>query len=93
VTYADTSFLVALYVPDAFSGRTQAWLRTHPVAFPLTGFGRAELRNAITRLVFTGGLSARESVEAWQLVEADGAEGRLRSVAPDWPKCLPARRR
>jgi hypothetical protein len=39
--YADTSFLVSLYVQDAFSGRAHAWLVRNPVALPLTALARA----------------------------------------------------
>jgi hypothetical protein len=55
--YADTSFLVSLYMQDAFSGRAQAWLAMHPVALPLTDFGRTELRNALARLAFAGAVT------------------------------------
>jgi len=82
--YADTSFLVSLYVQDAGSGRAHAWLAKNPVALPLTEFGRAELRNAIARLAFTGAITAHQHTAAWQMVEADLSQGRLLAVSPSW---------
>jgi predicted nucleic acid-binding protein len=83
--YADTSFLVSLYVRDAFSTPAQTWLAGNPVALPLTEFGRTELRNAIARLAFTRAITAPQSAAAWQLVEADLNQGRLFACAPSWP--------
>ena len=82
--YADTSFLVSLYVQDAFSTRAHAWLAAHPVALPLTEFGRTELRNALTRLVFTGASTSQQNAAAWQLVEEDVKQGRLTVTAVSW---------
>ncbi len=82
--YADTSFLVSLYVRDAFSGPAQAWLASNPVALPLTEFGRTELRNALTRLAFTGGITTSQLAAAWLLVETDLNQGRLLACAPSW---------
>lgn len=83
--YADTSFLVSLYVQDAFSSRAQAWLANNPVALALTEFGRTELRNALARLAFTGAITAPQLAAAWQLVEADLAQGRLNATSASWP--------
>jgi len=84
-TYADTSFLVSLYVQDSFSARAQAWLVAHPTELPLTEFGRTELRNAITRLVFTKAVTQEQADAAWQTVEADLKQGRLKAVSGPWP--------
>lgn len=86
--YADTSFLVSLYVPDAFSSRAQAWLAKQPVAFPLTDFGRVELRSALARLAFTHALTALPHSGAWQMVQADLGQGRLLAHALPWPDVL-----
>lgn len=83
--YADTSFLVSLYVQDACSSRAHAWLANNPVALPLTDFGRAELRNALARLAFTGAITAAQLAAAWRLVEADLSQGRLQASSPPWP--------
>jgi predicted nucleic acid-binding protein len=82
--YADTSFLVSLYVQDSFSARAQGWLTAHPVSLPLTEFGRLELRSAITRLVFTKALSQVEADAAWQAVQSDIKDGRLEPFPPSW---------
>ena len=84
-TYADTSFLVSLYVQDALSPKAQNWLTGHPANFPLTEFGRTELRNAIARLAFTKAFSHSQADAAWKLVEADITQGRLEPIAPPWP--------
>lgn len=83
--YADTSFLVSLYVQDAFSGRAQAWLAKNPVALALTEFGRTELRNALARLAFTGAITVPQHAAAWQMVEADLSQSRLLAISPSWP--------
>jgi predicted nucleic acid-binding protein len=83
--YADTSFLVSLYVQDAFSGRALTWLAKNPVALPLTEFGRTELRNALARLAFTGAITPSQHTAAWQMVEADLSHGRLLAASPSWP--------
>ncbi|MCW5559245.1 MAG: type II toxin-antitoxin system VapC family toxin [Verrucomicrobiae bacterium] len=81
---ADTSFLASLYVQDVFNHRAQAWLARHPASLPLTGFGRAELRNALARLVFTGALTSQDGAAAWQMVEADLRFGRLQTRSLLW---------
>ena len=91
--YADTSFLVSLYVRDAFSVPAQTWLTTNRVALPLTEFGRTELRNALTRLAFTGTLTAPQLAAAWQLVETDLNQGRPLACAPAWPAVFAAAER
>lgn len=83
-SYADTSFLASLYVQDAFSVRAHGWLKTHATTLPLTGFGRAELRNAIARLVFAGALTPQEGTAAWQTVEADLSGGQLTWQPLQW---------
>ncbi len=82
--HADTSFLASLYVQDAFSSRAHAWLTAQQTALPLTGFGRTELHNAIARLMFTGALTAPEGSAAWQTVETDLQQSRLRATVLSW---------
>lgn len=54
--YADTSFLVALYLPiDNHSLKANDWMIHHAQSLPLSPFGRLELRSALRQR------SARES--------------------------------
>ena len=61
--YADTSFLVSLYMPDANSASAAAQMKNLRAVIFLTPFGELELRNALELRVFRGELTPSE-VEA-----------------------------
>lgn len=77
--YADTSFLVSLYVPDAnspsASGHAKTW--KHPPLLPFTPFSAFELNNTLRRVLQT---KARLALVAKRL-RADISTG-IFSTAP-----------
>ncbi len=72
--YADTSFLVSLYTPDANSGVAARRIRGRDV-FLLTSFGEVELTNAIELRLFRRELTASEVKLALAAIESDLREG------------------
>lgn len=71
--YADTSFLLSLYLPDANHpaavGYTRRW--TTPPRIPLTPFGAYELNNSLRRLLHKGKLQSSDLSAVAELVRAD----------------------
>jgi predicted nucleic acid-binding protein len=73
--YADTSFLVSLYTPDANSASAGAHMKNLPTALLLTPFGELELLNAFELRVFRGELSVTEVEAARAALREDVEEG------------------
>ena len=85
--YADTSFLVSLYVQDANSGKAVAVApKLLPVCF--TPLLEHELRNAIRLCVFRRQITAPQREKALHDLDNDKAAGVLHAVPLDWPKAL-----
>lgn len=82
--YADTSFLVSLYTPDANSYRAAELMRSKSVIL-LTPFGELELLNALELRAFRRELSRREVQRARRTFEAD-RDGRVFSLQPMLPR-------
>ncbi|MFY9926329.1 MAG: type II toxin-antitoxin system VapC family toxin [Opitutaceae bacterium] len=86
-TYADTSFLVSLYVQDAHSERAAAVAaKLMPIFF--TPLVEHELRNAIRLCVFRCQITSGQREKSLYEVERDAAEGFLYPVPLDWPKAF-----
>jgi predicted nucleic acid-binding protein len=86
-TYADTSFLVSLYVQDAHSERAAALAaKLMPVFF--TPLVEHELRNAIRLCVFRRQITSGQREKSLYEVERDASEGFLYPVPLDWPKAF-----
>ena len=85
--YAETSFLVSLYVQDANSGRAVADVSKLVPIFltPLTGH---ELRNAIRLCVFRRQITTAQREKALHDLESDKTEGVLHVAPLDWPKAF-----
>jgi len=85
--YADTSFLVSLYVQDANSVRAAA---VAPGILPiqLTPLTEHELRNAIRLCVFRQQITSAQREKALHELEKDKAAGVLHAVPLDWPKAF-----
>ena len=85
--YADTSFLVSLYIQDANSARAVA---NAPELLPvfLTPLTEHELRNAIRLCVFRRQITTMQREKALHDLENDKAAGVLHAVPLDWPKAL-----
>ena len=85
--YADTSFLVSLYIQDANSVRAVADApKLLPVCF--TQLLEHELRNAIRLCVFRRQITTTQREQALHDIESDKAAGVLHAVPLDWPKAL-----
>jgi predicted nucleic acid-binding protein len=82
-TYADTSFLVSLYLQDAHSQEADQMLPDLTDCF-LTPLHRAEWFHAIAQHVFRGNMSESNAGELHRLFERDIRTGPWREVAvPD----------
>ncbi len=73
--YADTSFLVSLYTPDANSANAGAHMKNLTTALLFTPFGELELLNALELRVFRGELSAAEIEAARAALREDVEKG------------------
>jgi len=76
-SYADTSFLVSLYVLDANSASAAAAMKRAVLPLSLTAFGKLELTNAISLRLFRKELSASRCRAALALVNEDLVNGVL----------------
>jgi predicted nucleic acid-binding protein len=83
--YADTSFLVSLYVLDANSAQASAQMKQAKLPILLTAFGELELTNAIALRLFRKELLPSKRKAAQALLAKDLVDGVL-SMKP-----LPAR--
>ncbi len=75
--YADTSFLVSLYVLDANSALAVAHMEQAKLPILLTPFGELELTNAISLRLFRRELPASKVKAAQELVRKDLSDGVL----------------
>lgn len=77
--YADTSFLLSLYLPDANHAAAVAHARTwtRPPRLPLTPFGVFELNNTLHRLLHKGRLQSADLLAVTRTIRADVADGVL----------------
>jgi predicted nucleic acid-binding protein len=75
--YADTSFLVSLYVLDANSAQAAARMSRATLPVLITAFGELELLNAILLRVFRKELAAHHAKAARALIAADLQQGVL----------------
>ena len=76
-TYADTSFLVSLYVLDANSARASAQMKQAKLPILLTAFGELELTNAIALRLFRKELHPSKIQAAQALLAKDLVDGVL----------------
>lgn len=75
--YADTSFLVSLYVLDANSDISAVRMARAPLPVLMTPFGELELTNAISLRLFRRELAPSKVKAAHALVAKDLADGVL----------------
>ena len=75
--YADTSFLVALYVPQSHSEQAAKWVASCRTPLPVTPFGVHEFKNAISLLAFRQHLSTADELALCHEFETDLAHGRV----------------
>lgn len=87
--YADSSFLVALYLPREQSPAAAAFMREHGRALPFTPWHRLEVRNAIRLAVFQGLIDSRQARIQLKQLDADLREETLIVHTPvDWTTVL-----
>jgi predicted nucleic acid-binding protein len=84
--YADTSFLVSLYVQDANTARAVAAVESGAAPLSFTPLIRHELRNALRLCVFRRQITAAQRESAMHDMEADAEAGVLHVTPVDWPK-------
>jgi hypothetical protein len=82
--YADTSFLVAAYLPEPESLRVLAWLQSARHPLPFTPLHRLEVRNAIRLRVFRGEITPDQRQQTFQEIESDLAGAVLEHTAIPW---------
>jgi predicted nucleic acid-binding protein len=83
-TYADTSFLVRLYLTQSDSPKALALMRDFRDALPFTQVHRHELRNAIRLAVFRNEIDAERRKLAFQDIESDLEDGILVHAPIPW---------
>ena len=70
--YADSSFLVSLYVPEPHrTDQAIAYMEKHREALPFTPQHRLEVRNAIRLLVWSKRITAVDRSRAFREMESD----------------------
>ena len=85
--YADTSFLVSLYVQDVNSVRAAAIASASPPIY-LTAVAEHELRNAMRLCVFRRQITSAQREKAFYELANDMSAGVLHVVPLDWPKAF-----
>ena len=73
--YADTSFLVSLYVLDVYCSRATARMKEALLPILVTPLGRLELLNALSLRLFRKELTLSQTETGRSLFEADVTEG------------------
>lgn len=88
LVYADTSFLVSLYVQDANTAHAVAAVESGAAPLIFTPLIRHELRNALRLCVFRRQITAAQRESALHDMEADAEAGVLHLAPVDWPKAF-----
>jgi len=83
-TYADTSFLVSLYLVDDHSDTANAWMKHRSDPLPLTPFHRHELRSAIRLAVWRKQIDIGQQRQIFRLMEDDLKAGFLKHQPLAW---------
>jgi len=83
-TYADTSFLVRLYLTQSDSQKALAFMRDFRDPLPFTPLHRHELRNALRLAVFRKEIEAERRTAAFLDIESDLEDGILAHVPIPW---------
>lgn len=87
--YADSSFLVALYLQRESSPAAAAFMQSHGRALPFTPWHRLEVRNAIRLAVFQGLIDSGQARTQLKQMDTDLREETLIVHAPvDWVAVL-----
>jgi len=82
--YADTSFILALYHPDALHARATAYMTRHAAPLALTAIQEAEVRNAFRLRVPQLRSSSEEIFRALAHFDRDINDGIYAYHSPNW---------
>jgi len=84
-SYADTGFLLSLYLPETTTKRASRAFRSIESPLPISPLGFLELRVALYLAVFRGYIGEPQRQAVWRLIEDDFQSGLfvLAPVAPD----------
>src|SRR5437762_3959776 len=82
--YADTSFLVTVYSPEADSIKALSFMQRLREPLPFTPFHRHELRNGIRLRVFREGITVAQRVAAFREIDSDLNENVLAHTPIPW---------
>jgi predicted nucleic acid-binding protein len=85
-TYADASFILALYHPDPATSRANAFMARQTEPLVLTAVQETEFRNASRLRVAQRRSSSEETLRALAYFERDISEGLYSPGSPDWAK-------
>jgi len=83
--YADSSFLVSCYLPDANTAEAQAYLAGRDVSLVFTELHDLEVRNALQLGVFRKVITRGQARRATTNINADLRAGRLLKTPVRWP--------
>lgn len=75
MVYADTGFLLSLYLSETTTAAASTAVRRLRAPLPLTSLTRLELRNGLRLAVFRGALREEQRAQCWAQVEEDVASG------------------
>jgi predicted nucleic acid-binding protein len=88
VIYADTSFLVSLYIDEQQTEIAQKYVEKAGGGLAFTPFHRLELRTALRLRVFRGTITTEYLKSSFRLVETDLRDGAFRHVPLNWHETL-----
>jgi predicted nucleic acid-binding protein len=80
VTYADSSFLVSLYIADGNTTSANKFIHENPQSICLTNFSKSEVHHAIRMLVFRGNIPHDVMTRGLLYFEHDQQEGLYTSI-------------
>ena len=83
-TYADTSFLVRIYLTQSDSPKALAFMRDFRDPLPFTPLHRHELRNSLRLAVFRKEIDTERRNAAFADIDSDLADGILAHVPVRW---------
>jgi predicted nucleic acid-binding protein len=82
--YADTSFILSLYIQQDNSKIAVGFLLHHKISLLFTSLNRHELRNAVRLCVFRRQITGKEAVSVLTLLEEDLKAGVFLSANVPW---------
>jgi predicted nucleic acid-binding protein len=83
-TYADTSFLISLYLDDDHTGKANEWMKHRAEPIPFTPLHRHEFRNAIRAAVWRQQIDGAKRREFFRQMDQDLKAGFLVHQAVAW---------